>query len=771
MRIRAFIFMFALSLVGIGFGMGRTEADGSLSPFSSIVQAPMSASISSKPHVSLRAQPLAFEVNRGQCPAPIGYVCRGQDYTFYFSPREAVLFMHKVPTPAAGTPAPAAGTPAPAVIRIAVAGAARAARPEGISPLRAKVSYFLGRDPKGWLTSISTFARLRYAGVYPGIDLVYYGRPGQLEYDFVLAPQASVGDIALRFSGTGRPTVARDGSLVMALSGGEVRWHRPLLYQNIGSRRTLIPGAYRLLAGGQVGFRAGSYDKSRPLTIDPTLTYSTYIGGSGLDSGSAVQGDSAGNVYVAGETSSADFPTTPGAGQRSLPLSVDGNGHPLPHAFVLKFSPLGELVYSTYLGGNNFESANGIAVDKAGDAYVTGETGSTDFPTTSGSLLPDAPRYTGAAYLAILSPDGTRLQYSTYLRGSSFVIPLCLAVDGNGVAYIAGLTNSEDILTTAGAFQAGFRGDVAHDRDAFFLKIDPHLVGAAALVYGTCLGTDGYSLINGLAIDTSGAAYLTGSTSSPRFPTTPDAFQQEYLVTGGTRLNHIPYENAFVAKIDPAQSGAASLAYSTFLGTADGVGQAIAGDSSGNIYVAGAAMGGLPATPGAYQENYRGTDRGEEIRGDAFVAKMDLRRAGPASLLYLTYLGGQAGERASAIAIDSQGRAYIAGTTRSTDFPVTPEAAQKVTPEAAQSAGLPDSGFVSVLSAEGSRLLYSTYLGGSDTTNIGGLALSTQGALYVTGLTSARDFPVTRTAIQRTLGGSGFVFNAFLTVFAFGPGQ
>jgi len=405
-------------------------------------------------------------------------------------------------------------------------------------------------------------------------------------------------------------------------------------------------------------------------------------------------------------------------------------------------------------------------------------TGSPDFPMTAGAVAPVHGSLGGSGgpgFLTVLSADGTRLPYSTYLPARGFVHAQCLAVDRAGCAYVAGGTTAGAFTATAGAFQSDFQGGDAQSRDyeAFLMKIDPRRAGPASLLYSTLLGTDGYSQAFGVTVDQAGCAYLTGVTGPARdadgpshFPTTPDALQATLPTRGADPITHTVNRSAFVAKLDPGLSGATSLVYSTYLGgVEDSSGNAITGDAGGNIYVTGFSQGGMPTTPGVYQGGPAGMEMPSPLHGDAFVAKMDLRRPGAASVLYLTYLGGRNVDRAVGIVADSRGNAYVTGSAGSEDFPLTADA-------------LPGKGqglaaFVTVLDPAGARLLYSTCLRANNTTFSQSLALNSAGHLYVAGLTLGTDFPVTSDALQPVRGGAQTdmgIENAFLSVFAFGPG-
>jgi len=342
----------------------------------------------------------------------------------------------------------------------------------GLEELPGKDNYFIGKDPKKWRTNIATYAKVEYANVYPGVDLVYYGNQHQLEYDFMLAPAADPRQIEIKFNGPSRSQLDADGDLVLSIAGGQIIEHKPVMYQDIGGVRQSVSGTYELRADQTVGFRLGRHDHHERLTIDPSLVYSTYLGASRSD-GNAIAVDSLGNAYVTGDAASGEFPTTVGA----LQTTSGGGGF---DAFVSKLNSDGSaLIYSTYLGGSGGDGGDGVAVDAAGNAYVTGTTSSTDFPTTPGAVQTTL---RGAnLFISKLNSTGSALIYSTYLGGTDFDQSRGIAVDSSGDAYVTGFTNSSDFPTTAGAPQTNLHGGY----DAFVSKLNSD---GTALIYSTYLG-------------------------------------------------------------------------------------------------------------------------------------------------------------------------------------------------------------------------------------------------------------------------------------------
>ncbi|HJU50100.1 MAG TPA: SBBP repeat-containing protein, partial [Pseudogulbenkiania sp.] len=456
--------------------------------------------------------------------------------------------------------------------------------------LPGKSHYFVGADKSAWHTDISNYSRVRYHSVYPGIDLVYHGNQRQLEYDFEVSPGANPRAIALGFHGASSFKVDADGNLVIQTGRSTVIQHKPVIYQDIAGTRKAVAGTYRIQGKNQVGFQLASYDHSKPLVIDPTLSYSTFLGGTtgsgNVDSGSGIAVDSSGNVYVTGNTSTNDFPTV-------NPLQTSNQ---VPDVFVAKLNATGTaLVYSTYLRGSVSNSGTSIAVDAAGNAYVTGYTLGKDFPITANVVQPTLKGIVNA-FVTKLSPTGNTLVYSTYLGGSNADYGMGIAVDSNNSAYVTGYTMSAD-FPTANAVQTTLAGQ----RNAFVAKLDPL---GGSLVYSTYLGGGGVDFGSSIAVDSAGGAYITGQTSSTDFPTV-NAFQPS--LRGNA--------NAFVVNLHPTGK---PILYSTYLGGSgrDG-GRAIAVDSTGHSYITGETS----STDFLAQNKLSGGK-------DAFVAKLSMDSLG-----------------------------------------------------------------------------------------------------------------------------------------------
>ncbi len=671
--------------------------------------------------------PLSFEANQGQADSRVRFLSRGEGYALFLTRQEAVLALRKASGSKGWQPAISAPQVRRSVLRMSLAGANPRATVSGVDPLPGKSNYFVGNDPAQWRTGVANYARVSYQKVYPGIDLVYYGNQRQLEYDFVLDPGADPHDIALRIGGANRASVSSLGDLVLDTEGGQVVFHRPVIYQTNGGQRQEIPGGYRLgrrLAGGtqEVRFQVGAYDRSRQLVIDPSLSYSSYLGGSMDDFGNAVAVDSSGNAYLTGQTLSTNFPTLNPYQNQCASCTTSEE----PDAFVTKVNSSGSaLVFSTYIGGNYEDAGTAIAVGSAGYIYVAGDTSSSNFPvlnafqpTAGGPTVPGQP---GDAFVLLLNPSGS-LGYSSYLGGSAEDDAFGIAFDSMGEAYVVGHTESTD-FPLKDAYQAQNNGGF----DVFVTKVAST---GSSLVYSTYLGgaaeDDGYAI----AVDTSGNAYITGQTLSNNFPTL-NAYQAAY--GGGA--------DAFVTKLTFSGSKLA-LGYSTYLGgTNTDQGFGIALDSSNNAYVTGLTSSGNFPTASAFQGALGGTS-------NAFVSKLS---SSGTTLTYSTYLGGNSSDAGKAIAVDSTGHAHVAGYTSSSNFPTAD-------PVQSAYAGNQD-GFLSRMSPTGCGLIFSTFLGGHSTDLANGVAVDSAGDSFLAGSTLSNDFP-TQKPFQAMTGGNNDAFIA-----------
>ncbi len=616
---------------------------------------------------------------------------------------------------------PAASTPeveALAVFRMKLVGANANPKVEGLERLPGKSNYFIGKDPRNWRTKVPNFAKVKYKNAYPGIDLIYYGNQRQLEYDFVVAPGANSGLICLGIHGANSLKLDSEGDLVVHAPGGEVTLRAPTVYQELNGAKERVSARYVLKDMTQVGFEVDRYDITKPLIIDPVLAYSTYLGGSSGDGGSGIAVDPSGNAYVAGVAGSLDFPTTAGAFQTDgggcfvtklnatgseliystlindagcLAIAVDGVGNAyvtgnagsgLPitsgaaqasfgggdsDAFVAVLNPTGSaLIYCTYLGGSGIESGSGIAVDASGNAYLAGRTVSTDFPTTAGALKTSCtPSFENTctdtgAFVMKLNAAGSQFVYSTYFPAA--IVIEGIALDNSGNAYVIG-SASVGLPTTEGAFQTSCAPSPFGCRDAFVAKLDA--VGSA-LSYCTYVGGNGtIEDGQGIAVDSSGSAYLVGETNSSDFPTTPLAFDRTCGTDGNCDLSIRPDgRDAFVTKLNPTGS---ALAYSTYLGGSSlELFAQIALDMLGNAYVVGhTGSFDFPVVNAIQSECTPTSGAG---CGDVFVVKLNSTGS---ALTFSTYLGGSGGNELARIAVGQGGDAYVVGLTDSTDFPTS----------------------------------------------------------------------------------------------------
>jgi Beta-propeller repeat/Abnormal spindle-like microcephaly-assoc'd, ASPM-SPD-2-Hydin/Cep192 domain 4 len=632
----------------------------------------------------------------------------------------------------------------------------------GVGELPSKSNYFIGNDKNKWQRNEPNYARIKYKEVYPGIDVVYYGNYNQLEYDFVIAPNADPSKIRLEVArktatGTGNASphlqISSGGDLVITTPAGNVSFRKPIIYQLVSDSKLrrivkhLVDGHfvlhsmrrpgqdYRNVSKGQyISFEVASYDHRKPLIIDPVLSFSTYLGGSSDDYGWSIAVDGSGNTYVTGTTISPDFPHTSSAYDTSCGTDSNCDGGSYYDVFVTKLDPTGALVYSTYLGGSNSDIGIRLTTDASENAYITGLTSSVDFPTAN--ALQSSLGGTQDAFVTKLNAAGSSLVYSTYLGGSGLEAGRDVAVDAFGDAYVAGWTTSGDFPITTGAYQTAC-GDFFFCADAFVTEIGP--LGNTE-VYSTYLGGSGRDQVDSLGIDSSGDAYVAGFTESSNFPT-QNGFQTS--LGGGM--------DAFLTKLNNTGS---SVLYSSYLGgTNEDRVEWMAVDTQGNAYVTGTTFSSDFPTLNAIQSVLSGTQ-------DAFVAKINPALAGNTSLIYSTYLGGAGAEEGRSIGVDSSGNAYVTGFTDSTDFPVL----NAIQPTNAGGFDV----YVAKLNSFGSHLIFSTYLGGAGTdggttnTDSMGIAVDSSGNAYVTGKTDSTDFPVAN-AMQSTNAGSLDVFVAKLS--------
>jgi uncharacterized repeat protein (TIGR01451 family) len=650
------------------------------------------------------AMTIYFEENSAGAENRIGFIGRGAGYIFFLAETEATaIFDHSHMSRR------------PDTLRWRLSGANRHSVMRGEEPLPSKSNYFIGNDASKWRTNVAHYARVRVINVYPGIDVVYYGRGDQLEFDFVVKAGADLSKIRLRYDGALRTDVEEDGDLVLSLTSGQLRQRLPLVYQEIGGTRRAVQARYRRLSKNEFGLDVGPHDTNHGLVIDPVLSYSTYLGGSAGEVAWGIAPDSAGNVYVTGYTFSTDFPTTAGSLRRTKPVGSI-------IAFVTKLDASGRLIYSTFLGGSAHTEAYGIAVDAAGNAYVTGMTYDHNLPIVNAAQ----PTFRGLndVFIAKLNPTGSAVIYSTFLGGDISQAGYAIAVDGAGTAIVTGDTDSPN-FPTSNALQSSIKGSV----DPFVAKLTP----SGSFVYVTLLGGTGIDRGTGAAIDGSGNGYIAGFTTSPDFPVTVGAFQTH---SGGS-------EDGFIVKMNPTGT---ALVYSSYLGGSSvDTPFGLAVDPSGAAVIVGATFS--PDFPTAHPL--------QPTRGTAFITKVS---SSGSSLIYSTYFGGTMGsgnDAARAVAADSAGNVYIAGATGSIDIPIL----NAIQPT---NGGSVDA-FVSALNASGS-LLYSTYLGGSGSDGAEAICVDSSGRAVVAGYTESTDFPLANAFQPNYGGGSSDAFVAAIGI-------
>lgn len=639
---------------------------------------------------ALAKLPLYFVENRGQLNTQFSYYLHGRETSVYFADDGLMIAL-----------AGRGKMPERWAVKLEFIGANPDVEPAGQDRTAAAISYFKGPRHQ-WKTGLATYSSVLYSGLWTGIDLRFSGTADRLKYEYVVQPGARVESIRLRYRGAERLHVDEAGRLEVHTPVGRFHDERPYAYQEVDGRQVEVPAAYELDGHGY-GFRLGEYDRSRPLVLDPAiLVYAGFIGGAGDEAGLGIAVDNEGNAYVAGVARLPEpgFPAAVGPD-----LSFNGGDE---DAFVAKVNAAGtELVYAGYIGGAGLDEAYGIAVDKAGNAYVAGYSGSGEatFPVTGGPDL----TYGGGddAFVAKVNAEGTALIYCGCIGGISFDYAYGVAVDGEGNAYVAGYTGSSEAT-----FPVMVGPDLTYnggDHDGFVAKINAE---GTALVYAGYIGGAGLlDRCQGIAVDASGAAYVVGRTTSN---------EASFPVIMGPDLTFNGSTDAFVAKVNPEGT---ALVYAGYIGGGgNDQGFGIAVDAAGAAYVTGwatsTAVQGFPVLVGPNLIHNGGND--------AFVAKVNPEGS---ALVYAGYIGGSGNDQCNGIAVDAAGNAYVAGVTTSSEstFPAT---------------GGPDlthngdgDVFIAMVNAEGSALQYAGYIGGQAYEQARGLALDCAGSVYLTGRT------------------------------------
>ena len=660
-----------------------------------------------------------FQAGRGPTGGSVRFFTRAAGYSLYLTAWEAVAILPR---------AEADKTGSPIVVRMKLKGANAGAAVQGLNILPGGISYSQGGGRLKYKTGTEQYDSVKFGQIYPGIDLVYRFNQGHVEHDFIVAPGADPGSILMDFEGGQGLRLDARGSLIIPVEGGDLTYKAPELYQLLNDKRVAVKGRFALAEGGRVRFEVGNYIRSRELVIDPEIFYSSYLGGSVDDKANAIAVDTSGNVYLTGSVVSANFSLGFPVGADRL-QAVNGGG--ASDVFVTKINAAGTaVVWSTYYGGAGADFGFGIAVDGAGKVYITG--------STTGAI-PGRTHLFGPgggtdAFVVAISSDARSLIYADQFGGPGEESGNGIAVDPAGNAYVTGHTDSADFPTLTPAQPANGGAD-----DAFVAKFDT----AGGQLYSTYLGGTNSDHGNAIAIDSAGNAYVTGSCGDA-FPVNPTGPAFKPTITGAS--------DAFIAKL--SQAGSAFL-YVTYVGgsTLD-EGTGIALDSLNNIYITGWTDSTDFPGPGAVYATMR-TGSAQPVKGvgeDAFVFKLKIAGGGILDGVYSTYLGASGADRASAIAVDGGGDAYVTGHTASTDFPL-------VTPFSGGETQVGGEAFVTQISSTGASFGFSSYLGGSTDEEGRGIALDNANNIYVAGWTNSTDFPAVN-AFQAVNAGS---FEAFIT--------
>ena len=766
--------------------------------------------------------PLGFEVNQGQADARVRFLARGQGYGIFLTADGAAFSLGG------------------SALHMRLQDAAPAPRITGVDQLPGKVNYLVGNKSSDWRTNIPTYERVRYEQIYSGVDLVYYGNQRQLEYDFVIAPGASFKQIRLAFDGAGKLKLNRRGDLIIKSGAQEIRLLRPKAYQDINNKRREVSVRYSLKTRGEVAFQVGNYDKSQPLVIDPLLVYSTFLGGSGLDVGESIAVDSSGNAYISGQTASLNFPT-------SSPQQATNGGQ--TDAFVAKLNADGSaLIYSTFIGGSTTETATSIAVDNSGNVYLTGQTDSINFPVLN-ALHPTL-NGSADAFVTELNSAGSGLVYSTYLGGRGSDGGKSIAVDGLGNAYVTGITPSTDFPTT-NPLQASRQGHAifkSTNSAGNWVGSDSGLAGAVVL--DLAFAPNNSSIMyaaaeTGLFKTTDGGANWNSVPTTPALsinrlaidPTNPAiiyaaAFGGMFKSTDGgntfTAINNGFMGNGRAIILDPVTPTtlyAISFGSIVFKSVDAGANWTAAFINNANIINALAIDPNTPATLYAATNRglFKSTNSGvswtalnfglnftagangvaiDKMNGAVYAATIaGLLKSVDGGSTW-TNLSGTLNLVVSKIVLDPTNSSIIyvtavngvsksidggaTWTISNTGFPNTQILSLVINPTQASTLFIGTASgsdaFVTKLSAGGASQVYSTYLGGSVDDQGLAIALDGSGNAYVTGSAASSDFP-TANAIQAVsvftdafitklnASGSALVYSTFLGADGFDVGR
>ncbi len=656
--------------------------------------------------------PLYFEPNLGQTDPRVQFLARAGGYTMFLTPGEAVMVLSRGSKPDSDQDeigrAPVRFEQA--VVRMKVEGASPDAVVRGLERQPGISAYFLGNDPAKWRPEVPHYAKVTYEHVYPGVDLVYYGNQRTVEYDFIVAPGADPSRIQLAYEGAERLRVDESGDLVLATPLGDLKQHRPLVYQKAHGRRVAVAASYRL-RGHKVSVELAAYDRSRPLVIDPVLEYSTYLGGSGEEEAKAIAADAAGGVYITGIVWLGGFPT-----ENAYRPAAAGEAD----AFVAKLNPPSAdgtvtLAYATYLGGRSDDVANALAVDAQGAAYVVGATSSVNFPVVR--AYQSSLRAFNDAFVVKLGAYGgdgpVTVTYSTYLGGSEGNMAGAIAVDAAGAAYVAGSTGSQDFPVVAASAPIW----TCFEASVFVTKFNPNSGRSPLTVaYSKLFGEDATGEVAGIAVGSEGEVFVAGRARS-RGLLTVNANQP---VHGGGETD------VFLLKLNPyTGQGRVSIGYLTYFGGSDWEDpKAITVDAAGAVYITGETRSVDLPTVAPFQARPGGS-------ADLFLVKLNPHAGGKVTVNFASYLGGSNGDLAAGVSVDSNGDVFVSGTTWSRDFPI----GNSLTVDANASA---NSGFLSRLTMSGeggAPALSGTTLFGGRSTNAAGMAAGRNGAVFIAATT------------------------------------
>lgn len=649
---------------------------------------------------SLKAPlPISFEENLGQADKEVKFISHGKDYNLLLTSSKAILLTNAKEFES---------------LELEFLGANSNTQLIGKNKLTTKTNYLLGDNENNWQKSVNNYKEVVYKELYPGIDLVFYGKEKNLEYDLVVAPKVDPGLVKLRFQELNNShqtsiEIDKQGDLLIETKSGLVRQHKPFIYQEIEGRQIAINGSYKKHNDNTIGFSLAEYNQDFPLVIDPEISFSTYLGGQLTDQASAIAVDREGNSYIVGTTSSNNFPLV-------KPLQSSPGGGPLD-IFIAKLSADGSsLVYTTYLGGSSIDQAFDIAVDSSNNIYITGLTISSNFPTKS-ALQAQKGGGVFDAFVTKINASGSELVYSTYLGGNDDDQGFSLAVNQQGNVFVTGSTASRN-------FPGVTEGVLNGITDGFVTELNRQ---GTAVIYSRFLGGNDEDEASSIAIDSQDNAYITGDTFSPNFP-----------VKDGVQANLAGGQDAFISKLNPS----GDVIYSSYLGgTGNDSAIDIAVDLDGNAYITGStASSNFPIKDALQIANAGG--------GDAFITKIT---ANGKELIFSTYLGGTLTDNASSIALDPSGNIYVSGTTFSTNFPM-------LRPVQDKNKGNNDV-FLTKINSVGNNLLYSTYLGGAGQDDSLGITVDTLGTTYLAGTSISTDFPVVN-ALQSVSAGTADAFIA-----------